>query len=60
MWSAEYRAWSFKRTFSTFSEASGGRTDWLCDPDVNIQSNEYATFTEWSSGLPEDWSSQRD
>ena len=26
----------------------------------NIQSNEYATFAEWSPHLPEDWSSQRD
>ena len=26
----------------------------------NIKSNEYATFTEWSPDLPEDWSSQRD
>ena len=28
---------SLKRGYDTFSEASGGRTDWLCDPDVKLR-----------------------
>lgn len=43
MWLAERRCAvlgapykSSKRSFETFSEASGGRTDWLCDPGVKL------------------------